>query len=459
MCDYDRLLKGRTRRREEFNAGSPRAGSSRRERAAKLGIVMGDATPPDGGTNRRVFLSAAAGAALTAGLARPAAGSPPAEAPLNVEPAGADLGSLFADIRRLAEERYELSFLEDRFADLDAWRAAARAKLFELLLYRPEKVDPKPEVLERVDCGEYVREKLTFSTTPHFRAPAYLLVPKNLKGPAPGIVDLHSHGGMFLFGKEKVVDLGANHPAMVAYHQRNYDGRPTASELAKRGYVVISIDALMFGERRVLLDADRKYGWDRSRYGPDELKRLNLECRGKEPTLVKSLILAGLTWPGVVCWDDIRTVDYLASRPEVDAARLGCVGISMGGYRSLYLAALDDRIRAACVTGFMSTVGPMIKAHVDTHSWVHFLPTVHRYLDWPDVASLAAPRALLVQQCAQDRLFPAEGMKASVEKIAACYAKADARSQFAGRFYDAPHSYTRSMQDEAFAWFDRHLKA
>jgi dienelactone hydrolase len=414
--------------------------------------------PPDPSATRRDFLSAAAGAALAAGLAQPAAGAPDDDATRRHQPAGADLGSLFADIQGLAADRYEMSFLEDRFADLDAWRAGARAKVLELLLYRPEKVDPKPEVLERVDCGDYVREKLVFSTTPHFRVPAYLLVPKNLKGPAPGIVDLHSHGGMFLFGKEKVVDLAENHATMVEYHQRNYDGRPTASELAKRGYVVISIDALMFGERRVLLDADRKYGWDRSQYGPDDVKHLNLACRGKEPTLVKSLILAGLTWPGIVCWDDIRTLDYLASRPEVDASRLGCLGISMGGYRSLYLAALDERIRAACVTGFMSTVGPMIKSHVDTHSWVHFLPTLHRYLDWPDVASLAAPRALLVQQCAQDRLFPADGMKASVEKLAACYGKAGASSQFAGRFYDAPHMFTRPMQDEAFAWFDRHLK-
>lgn len=63
-------------------------------------------------------------------------------------------------------------------------------------------MDPSPEVLERVDCGEYTREKILFSTSPILRVPAYVLIPKNLKGPAPAIVDLHSHGGMFLFGKE-----------------------------------------------------------------------------------------------------------------------------------------------------------------------------------------------------------------------------------------------------------------
>src|SRR5207248_10772518 len=113
------------------------------------------------------------------------------------------------------------------------------------------------------------REKVLFSTAPVFRVPAYVLIPKRLKRPAPAVVDLHSHGGMFLFGKEKVIDLGANHPAMTAYHESNYDGRPTATELVRRGYVVISIDAFMFSERRSILDADLKYGWDRSRYGAE----------------------------------------------------------------------------------------------------------------------------------------------------------------------------------------------
>jgi hypothetical protein len=111
------------------------------------------------------------------------------------------------------------------------------------------------------------------------------------------------------------------------------------------------------------------------------------------------------------------------------------------------------------VVGFMSTVRPMMQAHVDTHSWVHYLPGLHRYLDLPDVASLHAPNPLLVQQCSQDRLFPPVGMKDSVEKIAAVYAKADAKDRFTSRFHDVPHQWTRPMQDEAFDWLDKHLKS
>jgi hypothetical protein len=96
--------------------------------------------------------------------------------------------------------------------------------------------------------------------------------------------------------------------------------------------------------------------------------------------------------------------------------------------------------------------------NLSTHSWVHYVPGLTRYLDLPDVASLHAPKPLLVQQCSQDRLFPPAGMRGAVRKIADAYARAGARDQFVGRFYDAPHQFTRAMQDEAFDWLDRELK-
>jgi dienelactone hydrolase len=394
------------------------------------------------------------GAAQSPGSPQPA---PPAARP-------ADLGTRLADVEALAaKNEYRLSFLGSRFSSFSAFEKEARASIFDALRYQPEPVDPAMEVLETVDCGSYLRKRITFRTTPLFRVPAYLLVPKNLSGRAPGIVDLHSHGGMFLYGKEKVVDLadggGANHPAMTIYHRGNYESRPTATALVKRGYVVVSIDAFGFGERRIVLDRDLPAALDRDKLSVEETTRLNRVCASKESTLVKALTLAGATWPGVVFWDDIRTVDLLASLPEVDAARIGCAGVSMGGYRSLFLAALEPRIRAACVAGFMSTVKPMIRAHVDTHSFIHFLPELHRNLDWPDVASLTAPRALMVLQCSRDGLFPLTGMQDAVRHIGAAYKKAGVADQFHGRFYDQPHIFSVAMQEDAFAWFDRHLKS
>jgi hypothetical protein len=119
---------------------------------------------------------------------------------------------------------------------------------------------------------------------------------------------------------------------------------------------------------------------------------------------------------------------------------------------------LDDRISAACVAGFMSTVRPMIRAHMDTHSFVHFVPGLHRSLDLPDVVAMRAPKPLLVLQCRRDGLFPLAGMEEAVHKLEAIYAKAGARDRFAGRFFDVPHIFNLEMQEVAFEWFDRHLR-
>jgi dienelactone hydrolase len=382
--------------------------------------------------------------------------------PRDLVPTGADIGSLFPQIQAMADRAsFSLAFTSGRFASLDDYKIAGRAAVRSAFGRVPDRVDLRPEVVNREDLGDIVREKVLFSTTPELRVPAYLHIPKAARDkPHPAIVDLHSHGGMFLFGKEKVIDLGPgrNHPVMQAYHRENYGGRPTATELARRGYVVITIDALMFGERRLMRDKDFHHGWDRSKYSLETAKLLNDVCRSKEATLVKSLMLAGYTWPGLVTWDDQRTIDYLVTRPEVDPARIGCLGVSMGGHRTLYLAGMDERIAAACVVGFMSTVHPMIKAHIDTHSFVHFVPGLHQFLDMPDVVAMMAPKPLMVQQCRKDGLYPPVGMVESVAKIAAVYAQAGVAERFTSQFFDVDHRFDQTMQDAAFAFMDRWLK-
>jgi dienelactone hydrolase len=408
--------------------------------------------------HRREFLSTLGAAGALNLLQTNADATPPLDLPQE-PPMLADLGTQFDEIEQLIPPgEFPDSFLQTRFSSLDEHRQHARKLVLDALNCRPATAEFRPEVADRTDMGGYIREKIVFSTSPAFRVPAYVLIPKELKKPAPAIIDMHSHGGMFLYGKEKVIDLGENSATMNAYHRTNYDGRPTATELVRRGYVVISIDALMFGERRIVQQRDAETGFERSRYSPDDVQRLNQQCRQREATLVKGLTLAGLTWPGLVTADDMRTVDYLVTRPEVDPTRIGCVGVSFGGHRSLFLGGLDDRIKAACVTGFMSTVRPMIRQHLDTHSFVHFVPQLHRHLDLPDVVGLRAPLPLMVQQCSQDGLFPLSGMQAAIEKLNAIYAKAGASDKFTGRFYDVPHRFSIPMQDDAIAFFDMHLK-
>jgi dienelactone hydrolase len=397
--------------------------------------------------------------ATTINAQTPAPAGMPPDLPRALAPAQSDTGTLFAEMEQLARRAdFPDSFLAPGWTSIEDHRREGRRIVFEALGSEPPRGEPRAEIVHREETEDFIREKIVFTTAPELRVPAYLHLPKRRQGRVPAIVDLHSHGGMFLFGKEKVIDFGVNHPAMVEYHKANYEGRPTATALARRGYAVITIDAFAFGERRILMDDDLKDGWDRAKYSLEDVRRLNQRNRQKESTIVKTLAYAGLTWPGIVAWDDMRTVDYLLTRPEIDPARIGCVGVSMGGWRALLLAGLDSRIAAGCVTGFMSTAKPMMRRHMDTHSFVHFIPRLHGRLDLPDIVALRAPKPLLVQQCRRDGLFPVEGMEQSIAKIARIYEKCGARSAFSGRFYDQPHIFNIEMQEEAFAWFDQHLK-
>ena len=99
-----------------------------------------------------------------------------------------------------------------------------------------------------------------------------------------------------------------------------------------------------------------------------------------------------------------------------------------------------------------------MEAHVDTHSFVHFLPGMAHYLDLPDLLGCMAPKPLLVEHCRYDALYPLAGMEESSEKLAAIYKKAGAPERFQSRFYDLRHTFSRQMQDDAFDWLDRWLK-
>ncbi len=383
------------------------------------------------------------------------------QAPDSTRSIDADVGTLYQEIADIADQNtYPLSLLQPEQSNLAELRSNIRRKVFELFQYQPPSVSPAPRLIQRWEFEDYVQEKVEFSTTPWFRVPAFVLVPKGFSGRRPGIVDLHSHGGMFVFGKEKVMPMpGGDHPAITAYRIDNYEGRSTSLELCRRGYVVISIDCFYFGERRTLFPDQKAFsGRERDTLSVEEVRQLNRRAGQGEQTLAKSLFWAGTTWQGIAHWDDIRTIDYLVSRPEVDPARIGCLGISMGGDRTDYLAALEERIHCAVSVGWMSTLREMIPRHVDTHSFMHFLPGLTRFLDLPDLLGCMATKPLMVQFCLRDALYPISGMRKSQEKLAAIYDRAGASDRFQGRFYDKPHVFGRKMQDDAFDWLDRWLE-
>lgn len=372
------------------------------------------------------------------------------------------LGNLHPFISAVAERNAPaLSFLNLQFTDLNAWREAARAKALELLRYAPPPTPLDPQVIEVVDKGDYVREKVTFASAPWSRVPAYVLVPKGHSAPAPAIVALHDHGGYYVHGKEKLVETERESPHLLAYRQTGYGGRAFADALARRGYVVIVIDAFYWGERRL----------DLQQIPPALVKEIQRRAQFKtgvagvnatynllEELVMRHIVAAGATWMGILAHDDRASVDYLLSRPEVDPERIGCLGLSMGGMRTNWLFGLDPRVKAAVSVGWMTDWRELLPGHVERHSWAQYVPGLTGWLELSDAAAIGMPGALMVQQCVQDALFPLEGMQRTCARLEALYAKAGLGERFTYRFYDAPHQFNVQMQEDAFAWLDRWLK-
>lgn len=387
----------------------------------------------------------------------PASKSAVAEPAANTD---SDVGSLFPFIQsQAAKSNYPLSYLRPEFRSVKAWKQKARRKLFELLHYSPSPCKPDAEVVERIDKGDYFQEKLYFNTTPELRVPAYCLIPKTAKLPAPAIIALHDHGGFYLWGKEKLVETDNEHPVVSEFKRRYYGGRSIASDLARQGYVVLVIDMFYWGERRMLLHTDSADWRERpADISPERIQAFNQRSGQNEQLVGRTIYSAGFTWAGVMFWDDIRSVDYLVTRSEVDRNRIGCVGLSVGGLRSCHLAALDDRIKAAVVVGWMTSFPPQLRRHVrNTIGHTKLVPGLYRFMDYPDVASLAMPSSLLVINGSRDGLFHPDGVRSSFQKLADCYSKARVPEKYRARLYDAPHEFNREMQAEAWDWLKQWL--
>jgi dienelactone hydrolase len=412
-------------------------------------------------TTRRKFVrwlaaSACVSPVMLAGTRAAENQTPPAQAP-GVPPA-ADVGSLFPFIQsQAARSDYSLSYLHSKSRNLASWKRRARARLLDLLHYAPPTCDPRAEVVERKDCGDYFQEKIYFNTTPDLRVPACVLIPKNARLPAPGIVALHDHGAFYFWGREKLIEQDTEPSSLTAFKRQYYDGVSTASALARQGYVVIVIDMFYWGERRLVLDGDPA-GWQERppTITPERVAKFNQRAGQSESLVGRSIYAAGFTWPGVIFWDDLRTVDYLVTRPEVDPRRIGCVGLSVGGFRSCHLAALDDRIKAAVVVGWMTSFPHQLQKHVvNTIGHTMLVPGLYQQLDYPDIAALAMPAALLVINGSKDTLFAPEGVSAAFAKLTACYQKAGVPEKLRLRLYDTPHEFNREMQAEAWEWLRR----
>ena len=374
------------------------------------------------------------------------------------------LGNLAPIARSIQRERgFPMAFAGKGSLGVEEWRTRGRAEVTGALSYYPKTVPLDMTVHSVVKRDGYDIRIISFAGSAHYRVPAYLLVPTGGRGPYPAVVALHDHGGWFVHGKEKLVRMEGEHAALTGFRQHYYGNRTWADELARRGFVVIVPDAFYWGERRLRYEQPPEALQKRlAGLNPEAetyVRAMNSFLREQAAVLQTWLAFAGTTWMGIVNYDDRRCVDVLVSLPEVDRNRMGCAGLSGGGYRATYMTGMEPRLKASVIVGWMTTLPTTWDIPYTVHSSLFDAFGAHANLDHPDIASLGAPGcALFVQNCAQDLLFTRAGMDAAAEKIRAVYSALGRAERYQYRYYDVPHQFNAGMQEEAFAWLEKWLR-
>ncbi|MFA6564217.1 MAG: alpha/beta hydrolase family protein [Verrucomicrobiia bacterium] len=307
-------------------------------------------------------------------------------------------------------------------------RAEVRATLWQLLGKLPSRPKvPKVKKLSRDDKGAYWLERFEFDNGAGATVPGVLLLPKKVSGKAPAILWNHWHGGQYDLGK-------------TALMESNYTPAASGPTLAGRGYIVLSIDSYCFGER--------------NGRGADGLKG-----GAGEMSASKFNLWVGRTLWGMIVRDDLMALDYLCSRPEVDARRIGVTGISMGATRTWWLMALDDRPKAAVVVCCLTRYRDLIESQMlKAHGIYYFVPGMLNHFDSEAVVACIAPRAFLSLAGADDGGSPVPGIRKIESAAGPAWRLFDKGDDFRSVIYPGVgHVYTPEMWQEMLGWFDSRL--
>ena len=271
----------------------------------------------------------------------------------------------------------------------EAWQKKLRAKVVELVGGFPEKREPlRVESIETREFPGYRREKIVFDSRPGMSVLAYVLVPKGARGPVPTMICVPGHGR----GVDDIVgidDKGHDRTDQAGY-QHDF-----ALQVVDAGLAAVAIEPLGFGCRRDPLNA--RQGLGRSSCQPS----------------AGGALLVGQTMIGWRVWDVMRTIDYIEGRKDLDPSRVGLMGISGGGTVTVFASALEPRIRAALVSGYLNTFRDSVGSL--SHCIDNYVPGILNWAEMYDVAGLIAPRPLFVESGEKDNIFP---VKASVEAFA-----------------------------------------
>src|SRR3989339_276019 len=294
------------------------------------------------------------------------------------------------------------SFAFDPARNFESWQNELKTKFLELLGDFPDKIDPELQIEWRKPHSAFEEIRFTFLSEKNTRVPCHLLVPSTGKKPFPVVVCLQGHNpGMR-------ISLGRS-SSIKDWIKIKYGGRDYAIQAVKQGYAALALEQRCFGERK-----DQR---------PPEFRQNNHSCHHATMTA----LLLGRTMIGERIWDVMRAIDVLASFPELDAAKIACIGHSAGGTIAYYAACLDARIKLVMASGAICTYESSIGTR--DHCMDNYIPGVLKWFDMADLAGLIAPRPLVVVAGGGSKKILLEGGWAGVSRIKEIYAHSDDSGQ------------------------------
>lgn len=341
------------------------------------------------------------------------------------------------------ELQYPDAWGNSDITDYDRWREHARGILLQHIQYKSDNTPFDYTIVAAEQREGYTAYRIELNINRYVRIPAYLLKPDG-EGTFPAVVVLHDHGAKFEIGKEKNIRPFATDTSTLAiadaWAEKCYDNIYTGDYLAQNGYVVLAIDALFWGER------GRKEG---ARYDSQQ-------------ALAANLLQMGTSWCGMITNDDMRSADFLATLPYVDANRIGAVGFSMGAHRAWMLSAATDRVKVAaavcwmCVTDALMT--PTNNQAKGGSAYSMIVPGLRNHLDYPHVAAIAAPKPMLFINGRKDKLFPVDGVEQAYTYMHRVWSDCGASDRLTTTLYDTSHIFNRDMHREVLNFLDKWLK-
>lgn len=287
-----------------------------------------------------------------------------------------------------------LTFRAENRRQAEAWQKRLHAKLTELVGGFPPPAALQPQTLETRDFPGYKREKFVFESRPGMFVLGYLLTPHGGAAPHPALVCVPGHGR----GVDDIVGIDAQGHDRTDKPGYQHD---FAIQAVEHGMAAVAIEPFGFGCRRDAVT-----------------RKKSAEATACQPSAGAALLL-GQTMLGWRVYDVMRAIDWIETRPELDARRVGCVGISGGGEVTTFAAALEPRIRAAMISGYLNTFRDSIMSL--SHCIDNYVPGILNWAEMYDVAGLIAPRPLFVESGIKDDIFPIEASKQSFARVSKVY--------------------------------------